>query len=542
MILKTVSAATEAVSPVGQGLAFRNQNFEIKMVMPMLKVLFADDEPLMLEGLRILVEWEKLDFEVCGEAMDGEDALQLIHSTRPDLVITDVRMPVIDGLELIKKFAESDFQPKFIIFSGYADFEYAKEALRYGVSNYLTKPLDERELTEALLTVAEQIRAERKHASRQELVSAFIQAEAVSRLLMRENTSEELKEALKALDIHPGSRICCVLVQSDSPDSSHLRSQVYSMNVKEAFRNITAYPFMAGSHKHGYLLVSPPEGPELDQVMLASWINEMRTQYNGLVLCSASLEHQGTSFLNAAYHEALAAELCRSDLNTRGISFFQQQDKDGMALLAAGLKKSLLQSVTEGQLDPSSSQLSDIFKIFSANSTSSAWIDAFLSNIKVELLREIDARGGESVLWADKWFPPRVTACCLPLFERQTAEDLNEVAEWFASADNNQEDLLVTAAIDYVRVHYQEKLKLQDIAKHLHVNSAYLGQRIKKRYGISFNEFLHEFRIEKAKKLLRQTNMCISDISGRVGYSDADLFAAKFKVLNGVSPSVYKKG
>lgn len=95
----------------------------------MLKVVFADDEPLMLEGLRLLVDWEDLDFEVCGEALDGEDALQLIHNTRPDLVITDVRMPVIDGLELIEKFSESDFQPKFIIFSGYADFEYAKKLL-----------------------------------------------------------------------------------------------------------------------------------------------------------------------------------------------------------------------------------------------------------------------------------------------------------------------------------------------------------------------------------------------------------------------------
>ena len=410
------------------------------------------------------------------------------------------------------------------------------------MSNYLTKPLDEKELTEALQTVTEQIHAERKLASRQELVSAFIHAETVSRLLMRENTPEEVEEALIAIDIHPGSRICCVLVQGATLDSSHLRSQVYSMNLKETFCNITAFPFMAGSHKHGYLLVSPPESSEHGPMMLVSWINKMRTQYSSQVLFSASLEHHGTAFLNVAYQEALAAELCRSDLNNREIGFFQKQDKDEMALLPAGLKKSLLQSVSEGQHDQLSSQLSTLFKIFSSDSTSSIWIDAFLSNIKAELLREIDSRGGDSGLWADKWFPARVTACCLPLLEQKTKDDLNEVAEWFASADNNQEDLLVTAAMDYVRSHYQEKLKLQDIAKHLHVNSAYLGQRIKKRYGISFNDLLHEYRIEKAKKLLRRTDMCISDISGNVGYSDADLFAAKFKALNGVSPSVYKKG
>lgn len=508
----------------------------------MLKVLFADDEPLMLEGLRFLVDWEELDFEVCGEALDGEDALQLIHSTRPDLVITDVRMPVIDGLELIKTFAESDFQPKFIIFSGYADFEYAKEALRYGVSNYLTKPLDEKELIEALQTVAEQIRIERKKASRHEVVSAFIQAETVSRLIMRENTPGEVEQALKVLNINAGSRICCVLVQGEALDNSRMRSQAYSMSAKEPSSTITAYPFVAGSLKHGYLLVSPQDGPELDAGVVTGWIHEMRTRYNGPVLFSASLEHHGTAFLNAAYHEALAAELCRSHVNGREIVFFQQ-DKHEIEALPGGLKNLLLQSVTEGQLDPLSPLLSDLFNIFKADNTSNAWIDAYLSNIKAELLREMDVRGGDSALWSKKWFPPRVTACCLPLLEQRTLEDLNEAAEWFASADNNnQEDLLVTAAMDYVQAHYQEKLKLQDIAKHLHVNSAYLGQRIKKRYGISFNEFLHEYRIEKAKKLLRRTDMCISDISERVGYADADLFAAKFKALNGVSPSVYKKG
>lgn len=509
----------------------------------MLKVLFADDEPLMLEGLRFLVDWEKLNFEVCGEALDGEDALKLIHSTRPDLVITDVRMPVIDGLELIERFSESDFQPKFIIFSGYADFEYAQRALKYGVSNYLTKPLDEKELTEALQTVAEQIYAEHKAASRREAVSAFMRADTVSRLLMRVNTEEELEKGLKTLEISPVSRICCVLVQGASPDSQLVQSRIYSMNGKEQFRSITAYPFTAGSQKHGYLLVSPPGGPGLDPGMLERWINEMRTQYSVPVLFSASLEHHGTGFLNATYHEALAAELYRPDsYSHEDIGFFKGKDKGQMAMLPADLKKSLLQSVTEGQLDRLRVQLGDVFKIFSAEIASNAWIDAFLAHIKADLLREIDARGGDSAIWEDKWFPPRVTACCLPLLERQTEEDLREAAEWFAAADSNREDQVVSAAMDYVRTHYREKLKLQDIAKHLHVNTAYLGQRIKKHCGSSFNQFLHEYRIEEAKKLLRRTDMCISDISSRVGYSDADLFAAKFKALNGVAPSVYKKG
>lgn len=509
----------------------------------MLKVLFADDEPLMLEGLRFLVDWEKLNFEVCGEALDGEDALELIHSTRPDLVITDVRMPVIDGLELIKRASKTDFRPKFIIFSGYADFEYAKRALKYGVSNYLTKPLDEKELTEALQMVTDQIHKERKASSRREALSALMQADLVSRLLMRENTEDEREKGLKSLGISPASRICCILVHGTAPDSFHLREQVSAMDGKEPLRSLSVYPFTAGSGKHGYLLVSPQEGPELNPAMLTSWMDEIRPLYSTPVCFTASLQHHGQEALNSAYQEALAAELCRPDAPAgEAAGFLEKQDKTQMAMLPAELRRSLLQSVTEGKLEHLSGQLRDVFKIFSAEVASGSWIDAFLANIKAELLREITARGGDYAQWVKKWFPSRYTASCLPLLERQTEEELCEAAEWFAAAaDGRRVDQIVSAVTEYVRRHYQEKLKLQDIAKVLHVNSAYLGQRFRKHYGSSFNDYLHEYRIEEAKKLLRRTDMGISDISSRVGYSDADVFAAKFKALNGVTPTVYKK-
>lgn len=513
------------------------------MVNPMLKVLFADDEPLMLEGLRFLVDWEELDFEICGEALDGEDALQLIHSKEPDLVITDVRMPVIDGLELISRTYDSSLRPKFIIFSGYADFEYAKRALKYGVSNYLTKPLDERELTEALQTVKAQIELEYRNASRREALAALMQADRVARLLTRENTPEELADGLKTLGISPVSGLCCVLVHGTEPDSARMRSRLAGMNSQEALCGIAAYPFTAGSRKHGYLLVSPPEGPLLDQALVNRWIGAMRPLYDSPVLFTASRQHLGTDSLNTAYHEALAAECCRkADGSGADACFFQEPEKSRMARLPAELRSSLLAAVTGGSAEDLGARLRDVFNIFAAEVASSAWIDGFLANIKAELLREIDARGGDSAAWAERWFPPRYTAACLPHLERQTEEELGEAAAWFAAAaEGGSEDPMMSAVTAYVREHYQEKLKLQDIAKALHVNSAYLGQRFRKHYGSSFNDYLHEFRIEEAKKLLRRTDLGISDIAGRVGYLDADVFTAKFKALNGVTPSGYKK-
>jgi len=118
----------------------------------MLKVLIVDDEPWVLEGLRTMIDWGRYGFEVCGEAQNGVDAMRLIQEYKPHLVLTDINMPVINGLELIAKLNEiMATPPKFVVLTGYDDFKYARTALRHRVNEYLLKPIDDEEI-EALLT------------------------------------------------------------------------------------------------------------------------------------------------------------------------------------------------------------------------------------------------------------------------------------------------------------------------------------------------------------------------------------------------------
>lgn len=507
----------------------------------MLKVLFADDEPLMLEGLRYLVDWNTLGFEICGEALDGEDAERLIQARRPDLVITDVRMPVIDGLDLIERFSESDSRPKFIIFSGYADFDYARRALKYGVSNYLTKPLDETELIRAVQAVVSDISAARERFKRQSALSAMVLSERVTRILMRMDTRTEIEGALGSLGINPDSRFCCVLIHGitevmpsfpDTPQP-HIEDNI-------AGSSIQAFPFEAGIGKQGFLLVSPAK-ERTSHRMAERWINEVRGRYPRSVTYSVSSEQTGAGRLHTAYQEALKAELCRPHTDQRSIRQYAKQSEDQLAELPADLKKSIHQAVTEGDVKHLQVQLKSVFHFF-ADITSKAWIEAYLTNIKTNLLREIAAKGGDAAGWEEKWFARKADTCLLPQLEQQTLAELSEAAEWFAEADPGLDDPVVAAAVGYIETHYGEKLKLQDIARQLHINSAYLGQRIKKLTGKSFNELLHSIRIEQAKKLLRRTELPIYDVAQLVGYSDADLFTSRFKSLNGISPSVYKKG
>ncbi|MBW7459667.1 response regulator, partial [Paenibacillus sepulcri] len=117
----------------------------------MYSVILVDDEVFTRKGLMKLIDWEACGFQVVDEADNGEDALELIRRLRPDLVITDIRMPVLDGMELIRRIVEeNEASPVFIIISGYDDFKYAQQAVRYGVHDFIVKPIDEHEFSDAL--------------------------------------------------------------------------------------------------------------------------------------------------------------------------------------------------------------------------------------------------------------------------------------------------------------------------------------------------------------------------------------------------------
>ena len=122
----------------------------------MIRCVVAEDEHILRKGLVLTTDWKSLGCEIIGEAENGQEALDLIRRLHPDLIITDIRMPILDGLSLIQE-VQSFYHPEFIILSGYHDFSYAKTAIRLGVSDYICKPVDEDELTQAIRHVTQKI-------------------------------------------------------------------------------------------------------------------------------------------------------------------------------------------------------------------------------------------------------------------------------------------------------------------------------------------------------------------------------------------------
>ncbi|WP_020427243.1 response regulator, partial [Paenibacillus riograndensis] len=169
----------------------------------MYKVVLADDETFALEGLRTLTDWEELGFEVCGACENGEEALAAIIRSSPDLVITDIRMPEIDGLELIRRVRSLDMeQPIFIVLSGYGEFEYARTAIRYGVRHYLLKPVVDAEWDKVLTDITDELELRLKQTMQQSMLASRLLPLAIARMLEGHwaEPDEETAEQMDRLD------------------------------------------------------------------------------------------------------------------------------------------------------------------------------------------------------------------------------------------------------------------------------------------------------------------------------------------------------
>ncbi|WHY18714.1 response regulator [Paenibacillus sp. G2S3] len=191
----------------------------------MLKVLIVDDEPWVLEGLRTMIDWEKYGFEVCGEAHNGSEAMRLIQEYKPELVLTDINMPVINGLELIAKLNEvMTNPPKFVVLTGYDDFKYARTALQQRVNDYLLKPIDDEEIESLLSRITPMIQNE--IASNKELNKKqfFIVNNIVNRLIQGEYNENLELLTRSTLKLQANAELMCILIEpATSMSPFHLR-------------------------------------------------------------------------------------------------------------------------------------------------------------------------------------------------------------------------------------------------------------------------------------------------------------------------------
>lgn len=512
----------------------------------------VDDELYVRKGLIETIDWESSGYRIVGEAGNGEEALALIRSEQPDLVITDIRMPILDGLGLIQAVAEERLEVQFIIISGYNDFRYAQQAMRYGVLDYVLKPVDQDELADTLAKLRERLAGKGRQQSRDTDPLEEAQVERLLRGELDEATGAQCDKIWTQAGAAAFSYVLFelnnVLPWNDriAPAKRDIRSAIQAALI-QASELGAASPVMY-EHRRAYGAIIPDLYLEAHGGSLRGFLQAVYRQiteqfalefriYAGSPVSDWKLLQQ--SYLEAK--DAMQFKLLKPDdaiilsAEIMGLSLhYRHLDEDVYRRLTEAIETND-RSTIQMALDRLFSDFQE--KSFSPEAIKTAILQCVLSIVKS--IREVEGDEKElaSLVPMMNWHDHSITLDhlrrMLETFAMEAAELYHKLSGAFGKGGIHQ-------IKRYVELNYHQNITLKTIAAQFYMNSAYLGQLFKKRYGTYFNDYLQSLRITEAKKLLRQTDLRVYEIAEKVGYSYADYFVIQFEKLEQMTPTEYR--
>lgn len=531
----------------------------------MLKVFLVEDEFVMREGIKRNIDWALHGYDFCGEASDGELALPMIQKNKPDIVITDIRMPFMDGLTLSKLVKKELPDTEIIILTGYEEFDYAKEAISIGVSSYLLKPINGEALLEEINQISERIKEKNKQKEIREKyrreMEENIQKERKALfddLVTGRKSVAELLEMANKLDIDLSSMwYNVVLVKTQALNHAH---DEYSNRLIEIEQKLKKYEeenhlLTFDRNLEGKVLIFQADSKEELIQIQNEYLHTMKEilgeyrhirYFGGIGIPVNRLKQLSDSFEQASHafaHRYLVSESLFIDYADieQGLGI-NQEGFDLKNISPKQVDRSRIQEFLKvGDLEEtvyfveeffnevgSRAMASNIFRQYIAMDTYFC-VGEFLENLKIE---------------RDEIKPIHIASKAL-----QTPEDTKEyMIEILQKAvelrEKNASDRysdIAEEVMRYIEAHYEdEELSLNILAAHVNFSPNHLSMIFSQQTGQTFIKYLTDFRMNKAKELLRCTGKRSSEISLEVGYKDPHYFSYLFKKTQGMTPTQYR--
>ncbi|KOP65888.1 AraC family transcriptional regulator [Bacillus sp. FJAT-18019] len=508
----------------------------------MRKVFFVDDEPLIAQGLANIVEWQDYDLHISGSANDGLQALERLREEPVDLLITDIMMPRMNGLELIKKVKEIHPNTKFIVLSGYEEFEYVKVGITLGIQNYILKPINIEELEATIKHIKGDWEREELRRYRSEEDWKILRSNILQRWVSGDIRSSELKQRAELLGIplnYASYQVYVMRIISDECAISQLYRltsladelcRVFSEELGEA-QEVICFP--DADDDIVVMSVSMDDQKEAAREAMQRSMTKLR-QLTGLRMWCSEGEAEGYEFKDiqenyrkakSHFHDCLIAGDDMTLYSRPGEAEPVQASSpsfrpDTFAKLLIEGDESALQAFIASALG-CGGEVSTVPR-------------GACMNAAVQLM--IAAKDMEKA--------PDYSEVFTPMHRINTLQGLRNHV-WYIverSLQRLQEaeqgySMHVSFLVDQVRHHYPEELSLKTLSQRLQMHPNYLGQLFQQEVGASFSDYLNQYRIEKATQLLLHTDQKTADIAFNVGYTDSSYFYRQFKKYTGVSPT-----
>lgn len=537
----------------------------------MIKVIIIDDEPLVRVGLKSMIHWEEQGYEIIGEALNGQQGLDLIIKHQPDLVITDIKMPMMDGLEMMRLASEAKPQTKFIILSSYDEFQLVKQAMKQGAEEYLIKlDLEPEILLNTLAGVREKILTERDKSGDED---RFEKGLRKNPKLLRESffkriiskpvkTQTELVEQANSLGIELDERLACAVVRIDNIailekyDSNEIHSfEVSVLNIINEIVNdiFKGYTF---AWKQREFVIVFSGGDELNAegyrnkiADMGERLTQMLKQYFNLSI-SIGIGNPYRSYpeLAESYMEGRRAAEQSYYRGLQGVLFWGEMSPSSEvqeAIDITELKNIFPKAIEFHDLemigivferlisilnDPklSREQAYDLcfqiaYLINGITDLSDAQLKAIIGYHHLSLYESIltlDTQAG-IIYW-------------LTGLERR-------LCQFIIQTDEQKNHRLITKAKKYILEHYMKEISLNKVAAVTGISPGYLSTIFRQYTGICFTDYVTEIKIEQAKKLLQESEYKIYEIAGMLGYQNAYYFSKVFKKITGMTPSEFSR-
>lgn len=535
--------------------------------MGVYRLILVDDEALVRRNIIEKIKWKDYGFEVVGQAENGSEALELVEAVKPDVVIADIEMPFINGLELSRVLRERFPMTKIVLLTGYDEFKYAQEAIKLNVLDYILKPVSSKELVSLLNNLKEQLDAEIAQIEDLKALKKYyedslpvLKANFFRSAVRGRLDEEELRARAKHLEVDLTGNLYGIIVVSidksarSNRGSSQCDFELSKMAVQNAAERIVSrryqgYPFCYDDYvvvlcrtekteKTSFLRDLFRLSEEMKQTMEKYLMLQVVIGIGKLCREIGCLADAFDSALTALDYRSIAGNdkpIYISDMEPRihqKIAFYEKNKQLLMTSFRLGLKSQLMDTLdlVFSEIPHANASLKD-YQIY---------LMEVLSSI-VAISRDLNISTGSIMNGNNNVF-----------IELLSFDHIDEVKNWFKNiclnlmeqiTVNRQKSckIIVKAAEQYILENYSDcDLSMNGISNFLHISPSYFGYIFKNETGETFLNFLTKTRMEKAKALMGSTNMKNMEIAKNVGYNDQHYFSYSFKKYYGKSPKEYR--
>ncbi|WP_413375733.1 response regulator [Paenibacillus taichungensis] len=527
----------------------------------MYRVLLVDDEEDVREGLVVEVDWEALDLRIVGLAENGREALEMAERVEPDIVVTDISMPFMDGLELAKRLRERNPLVKVVILTGYDEFDYARQAVSLSVDEYLLKPFSAGHLTELLTRLRAQMAAEvAEREDVQQLRDHYytslplLQADLMATLLHRQKSPQYIHGKAKqcGLDLHGeryGVSVLTLHMDGDQSEDAELK-QFAALNIAAEVwtEHGAGHAFM---HQETIVLLyvdrwGGEDGEKRQQQALENVMRSINHYLRIPATVGSGSIVNTLAGVKHAYEDALLALDYRLVPGTDPLIYIADVERQTAGKLRFDELKQqtltrCLKAGTQAELEDALEIIFREITVEHGRSDIQLYLIEVLTNVwkaaqaSGEAMEDIFGAGFQ--LYADLFRLPGLSEA-----QGKVREVCLLVQHRIASGRQHVYKDIVEQALSFTKEHYAEPdLSIQKVCGHLHISSGYFCGIFKKEVQLTFLQYLMQIRMEAAKELLRSTEMKSFEIAGQVGFAEPNYFSFCFKKHIGVSPKEYRK-